>query len=82
MTLYAYGGYMEFSDAGMFYAIAAARPGVSLDEVEFRWYFLVAPLLKIEPNHQQPLHSKPGIHLHEADEALEQQSRADQQKGT
>ena len=34
MALYAYGGYMELSDAGMFYAIAGARPGESLDEVE------------------------------------------------
>jgi zinc protease len=33
-ALYAYGGYMEFTDAGMFYATAGARPGVSLDEVE------------------------------------------------
>jgi zinc protease len=33
-ALYAYGGYMEFTDAGMFYAVAGARPGTSLDEVE------------------------------------------------
>ena len=33
-ALYAYGGYMEFTDAGMFYAIAGARPGVPLEEVE------------------------------------------------
>jgi len=33
-ALYAYGGYMEFADAGMFYAIAGARPGTSLEEVE------------------------------------------------
>ena len=33
-ALYAYGGYMELADAGMFYAIAGARPGESLDEVE------------------------------------------------
>lgn len=33
-ALYAYGGYMEFKDAGMFYAIAGARPGVPLEEVE------------------------------------------------
>ncbi len=33
-ALFARGGYMEFTDAGMFYAIAGARPGVSLDEVE------------------------------------------------
>ena len=33
-ALYAYGGYMEFNDAGMFYAIAGARPGVPLEEVE------------------------------------------------
>ena len=33
-ALYAYGGYMEFTDAGMFYAIAGVRPGESLDEVE------------------------------------------------
>jgi zinc protease len=33
-ALYAYGGYMEFTDAGMFYAIAGARPGVELEEVE------------------------------------------------
>ena len=33
-ALYAHGGYMEFTDAGMFYAIAGARPGIPLDEVE------------------------------------------------
>jgi zinc protease len=33
-ALYAHGGYMEFADAGMFYAIAGARPGVPLEEVE------------------------------------------------
>lgn len=33
-ALYAYGGYMEFTDAGMFYAIAGARPGTPLEEVE------------------------------------------------
>jgi zinc protease len=33
-ALYAYGGYMEFNDAGMFYAVAGARPGVPLEEVE------------------------------------------------
>jgi len=33
-ALYAYGGYMEFTDAGLFYAVAGARPGVPLDEVE------------------------------------------------
>lgn len=33
-ALYAYGGYMEFTDAGMFYAVAGARPGVPLEEVE------------------------------------------------
>jgi len=33
-ALYAYGGYMEFTDAGMFYAIAGARPGVALEEIE------------------------------------------------
>lgn len=33
-ALYAYGSYWEFTDAGMFYASAGARPGVSLDEVE------------------------------------------------
>jgi predicted Zn-dependent peptidase len=33
-AIYAYGGYMEFTDAGMFYAIAGARPGVPLEEVE------------------------------------------------
>jgi len=33
-ALYAYGGYMEYMDAGLFYAIAGARPGVPLDEVE------------------------------------------------
>ncbi len=33
-ALYAYGGYMEYTDAGMFYAIAGARPGVPLEEVE------------------------------------------------
>ncbi len=33
-ALYAVGGYMELNRAGLFYAQAAARPGVSLDEVE------------------------------------------------
>ncbi len=33
-ALYAYGGYMEFVDAGMFYAVAGARPGTPLGEVE------------------------------------------------
>jgi predicted Zn-dependent peptidase len=33
-ALYAYGGYMELNDAGMFYAVAGARPGSSLEEVE------------------------------------------------
>jgi zinc protease len=33
-ALYAYGGYMEYTDAGMFYAIAGARPGTPLEEVE------------------------------------------------
>lgn len=33
-ALYAYGGYMEFADAGMFYAVAGARPGVPIEEVE------------------------------------------------
>ncbi len=33
-ALYAHGSYWEFTDAGMFYAAAGARPGVSLDEVE------------------------------------------------
>jgi predicted Zn-dependent peptidase len=33
-ALYAYGGYMEYAEAGMFYAIAGARPGTTLDEVE------------------------------------------------
>jgi zinc protease len=33
-ALYAYGGYMEWSRAGMFYAVAGAKPGVPLDEVE------------------------------------------------
>jgi zinc protease len=33
-ALYAYGGYMEFNEAGMFYAVAGARPGVPLEEVE------------------------------------------------
>ena len=33
-ALYAHGSYWEMSDAGMFYASAGARPGVSLDEVE------------------------------------------------
>jgi zinc protease len=36
-ALYAYGGYMEFKDAGMFYAIAGARPGVPIAEVESRF---------------------------------------------
>ncbi len=34
LALYAHGSYWEFTDAGMFYASAGARPGVSLDEVE------------------------------------------------
>jgi len=33
-ALYAVGGYMELNHAGLFYAQAAARPGVSLEEVE------------------------------------------------
>jgi predicted Zn-dependent peptidase len=33
-ALYAYGGYMEYTDAGLFYAVAGARPGVALSEVE------------------------------------------------
>ena len=33
-ALYAYGGYMEYTNAGMFYAIAGARPGVPLEDVE------------------------------------------------
>lgn len=33
-ALYAVGGYMELNRAGLFYAQAAARPGVSLAEVE------------------------------------------------
>ena len=33
-ALYAVGGYMELNRAGLFYAQAAGRPGVSLDEVE------------------------------------------------
>ncbi|MFK7896500.1 MAG: M16 family metallopeptidase [Myxococcota bacterium] len=33
-ALYAYGGYMEFADAGMFYAVAGARPGTPLEQVE------------------------------------------------
>jgi len=33
-ALYAYGGYMELADAGLFYAIAGARPGVAVEEVE------------------------------------------------
>ncbi|HEB89508.1 MAG TPA: insulinase family protein [Deltaproteobacteria bacterium] len=33
-ALYAYGGYMEFADAGMFYSIAGARPGVPIEKVE------------------------------------------------
>lgn len=33
-ALYAHGSYWELTDAGMFYAAAGARPGVSLDEVE------------------------------------------------
>jgi zinc protease len=36
-ALYAYGGYMEFADAGMFYAVAGARPGVPIEEVEARF---------------------------------------------
>jgi predicted Zn-dependent peptidase len=33
-ALYAYGGYMEFDEAGMFYAIAGARPDVPIADVE------------------------------------------------
>lgn len=33
-ALYAHGSYWEMRDAGMFYASAGARPGVSLDDVE------------------------------------------------
>jgi predicted Zn-dependent peptidase len=33
-ALYAHGSYWEMADAGMFYAAAGARPGVSLDELE------------------------------------------------
>ncbi len=33
-ALYAYGGYMEYQQAGMFYAIAGARPGTTLPELE------------------------------------------------
>jgi zinc protease len=33
-ALYAYGGYMELTDAGLFYAVAGARPGVPVGEVE------------------------------------------------
>ena len=33
-ALYAYGSYWEMRDAGMFYASAGARPGVSLEDVE------------------------------------------------
>ncbi len=33
-ALYAQGGYWEFKDAGMFYAVAGVRPGVDVDEVE------------------------------------------------
>ncbi|MBW2417055.1 MAG: insulinase family protein [Deltaproteobacteria bacterium] len=34
VALYAHGGYMELSDAGMFYAVAGARPGVEISRVE------------------------------------------------
>jgi zinc protease len=33
-ALYAQGGYWELLEAGLFYAIAGVRPGVSIDEVE------------------------------------------------
>lgn len=33
-ALYAYGGFMEMRDNGMFYAIAGARPGTTLEELE------------------------------------------------
>jgi len=33
-ALYAHGSYWEMADAGLFYASAGARPGVSLDELE------------------------------------------------
>jgi len=42
MALYAHGSYWEFTDAGMFYAAAGARPGVSLDEVEARFMAEIA----------------------------------------
>jgi zinc protease len=34
IALYAHGGYMELADAGMFYAVAGARPGVEITVVE------------------------------------------------
>ena len=33
-ALYAWGGYWELEQAGLFYASAGVRPGVSIDEVE------------------------------------------------
>jgi zinc protease len=33
-ALYAHGGFMEMRDSGMFYAVAGARPGTSVEELE------------------------------------------------
>ncbi len=33
-ALYAHGGYVEYKDAGLFYAVAGARPDVPIEEVE------------------------------------------------
>jgi predicted Zn-dependent peptidase len=37
-ALYAEGGYWEFKDAGMFFAVAGVRPGVSIDDVEAAFF--------------------------------------------
>lgn len=38
IALEAAGGYMEFHDAGLFYAVAVARPGADLDAVESAFF--------------------------------------------
>jgi predicted Zn-dependent peptidase len=37
-ALYAEGGYWEFKDAGMFFAVAGVRPGVSIDDLEAAFF--------------------------------------------
>jgi zinc protease len=41
-AMYAQGGYWELQDAGLFYAIAGVRPGVSIDHVESLFFSEVA----------------------------------------